>query len=202
MRAHGTPPREPWAYGADAETIVRRNLELRYRLLPYILSEAVRCGHTSLPLCRAMALAFPADPTCATLDDQYMFGPDLLVAPILDARTTRMVYLPHGQWVDYTHHTLLEGGRWMPVSAALDVVPLFVRAGALIPHGPVQQYVDQLPLDPLTLAIYAPAAEGSYIIHDQGGREIVARYWLDGAEVRTEVIGASGEVRVEVYGQG
>jgi alpha-D-xyloside xylohydrolase len=110
-RAHGTPPREPWVYGAEAERIFRQYDNLRYRLLPYIYSEAVECGRSSLPMLRALALDFQDDPTALAIDDQYLFGPSILVAPILDERNRRAVYLPPGQWIDYWSKQTLDGGR-------------------------------------------------------------------------------------------
>ncbi|NJK81599.1 MAG: glycoside hydrolase family 31 protein [Chloroflexaceae bacterium] len=109
-RCHGEPPREPWAYGEEAEAIFRWYCELRYRLLPYIYSEAQECGRSSLPMLRALVLEYQDDPTTYTIADQYMFGRSLLVAPILDERTTRRVYLPHGLWVDYWTKTVRPGG--------------------------------------------------------------------------------------------
>ncbi|MFQ3660867.1 MAG: glycoside hydrolase family 31 protein [Chloroflexaceae bacterium] len=198
-RAHGTPPREPWAYGEAAATIVRRYLELRYRLLPYIYSEAVRCGASSLPLCRAMPLAFPDDPTCALIEDQYLFGEHLLVAPVLDAGAERTLYLPTGMWVDFWSKAPLEGGRWVQVAAPLEILPLFVRAGALLPFGPPMQYVDECPLDPLTVEIYLPEARGAFVIHDQDGRTIPITYRRDGATVTVAHGPCPGAVTLLVY---
>ncbi|NWF79530.1 MAG: DUF4968 domain-containing protein [Chloroflexi bacterium] len=201
-RAHGTPPREPWAFGAEAATIIRRYLELRYRLLPYLYSEAVRCGATSLPLCRALVLDFPDDPTCATIEDQYLFGEQFLVAPLLAAGTERTLYLPPGRWVDYWSKAVLEGGRWLRVAAPLDTLPLFVRAGAIIPYGPLVQYVDERPLDPLSVEIYLPAAQGSFLVHDQGDRSIAISYRRTGEHLTVEIGSCPGAVLLLVYGEG
>jgi alpha-D-xyloside xylohydrolase len=144
-RVHGLGPREPWAFGSRAEAIVRRIVELRYRLMPYIWSEALESVATSLPMVRAMVLEDPDDPTLAWLDDQYLFGRDLLVAPILDAGDRRKVYLPKGAWVAFESGRVHQGPCWLDVVAPLDVVPMFARAGAVLPLGPVMQHVDELP---------------------------------------------------------
>jgi alpha-D-xyloside xylohydrolase len=199
-RAHGAPPREPWAYGEEAETIFRRYDELRYRLMPYIYSEAVECGQNSLPMVRALVIDYQDDPTTHTLEDEYLFGRNLLVAPILDETIRRSVYLPSGAWVDYWSKELLEGGRWIQVDAPLDVVPLYVRAGAILPHGPLMQYVDEKPCDPLTVEIYAPAAQGAYTIHDQTSLDIPIKYCREGDTLTVNVGAARGQVEVILYG--
>jgi len=199
-RAHGMPPREPWEYGDEAETIFRRYDELRYRLMPYIYSEAVECGRSSLPMVRALVLDFQDDPTTHTLSDEYLFGRSLLVAPILDESNRRRVYLPAGEWIDYWSKATLEGGRWIEVDAALDVTPLYVRAGAIVPHGPLVQYVDEQPCDPLTLEIYAPAGQESYTVHEQHGPDIPVSYSREGKTLTVTVGAAPGQVELVLYG--
>lgn len=174
-RAHGMPPREPWEYGAEAETIFRQYADLRYRLMPYIWSEAVRCGQTSLPMIRALVLDYQDDPNTLTLDDQFLFGENLLIAPILDESNRRRLYLPEGVWTDYWTKTALAGNRWIQIEASLDVLPMYVKAGAVLPYGPAIQYVDEKPLNPLTVEIYQPAASGEFIVYD-GSDEITIRY--------------------------
>ena len=100
-RTHGLGPREPWAFGAEAEAIVRRYAQLRYELMPYLWSEALECGDTSLPMLRHLVLAYPDDPTVRAIEDEYLLGGSLLVAPILDEREARDVYLPPGEWVEW-----------------------------------------------------------------------------------------------------
>jgi len=201
-RCHGTPPREPWTYGEEAERIFRQYDELRYRLLPYIYSEAVECGRTSLPMLRPLVLEYQDDPTTHTIEDQYLFGRNLLVAPILDETDRRRVYLPHGNWVDYRTKEKLEGGRWIEVEAPLDTLPLYVRAGAIVPHGPVMQYVDELPCDPLTVEVYAPDESGSYTVHDEGRPDVPISYRREDDTLTVEVGAAPGRVELAVYGEG
>lgn len=199
-RCHGVPPREPWAYGEEAEAIFRRYAELRYRLLPYIFSEAVVCGQTSAPFLRPLVLDWQDDPNVFTIDDQYLFGRSLLVAPILDESNRRRVYLPAGVWFDYWTKTRLEGGRWIEIDAPLDVLPIFVKAGAIIPYGPTMQHTAQLPLDPLTVELYAPDDEGDYTILDEDHPAIVLHYRRNSEQLSVSIDAAPGSAEVILYG--
>lgn len=201
-RTHGMPPREPWAYGERAEDIVRRYLELRSRLMPYLWSEAVACGRTSLPMVRALVIDYQDDPVALTIDDQYMFGSALLVAPVLDEAERRRVYLPHGRWVDHRSGALLDGGRFLEVEAPLDTLPLFVKAGAVLPLGPVMQHTGERRLDPLTIELWAPGANGEYLVRQEDGDDIAIRYRRVGDEVTVEVDPTPGDVEVVVRGAG
>jgi len=200
VRLHGQPPREPWEYGEEADRIFKFYDELRYRLLPYIYSEAVFCGQTSLPMMRPLLLDYADDPTAVQIDDQYLFGRNLLVAPILDEQNQRMVYLPAGRWVDYWEHTVLEGSRWIPVNAPLDRIPLFVKAGGILPYGPLQQFVGEKLPDPLQLDIFSPQAAGHYKIYEQDGTIIDVQYETRATEILVTVNGAPGEVNVNLIG--
>jgi alpha-D-xyloside xylohydrolase len=178
-RAHGVPPREPWAYGPQAEEIYRQYAELRYRLLPYIYSQAIEAVSRSLPVLRALVIEFQDDPTVFTIDNQYLFGDSFLVAPIMDETNHRRVYLPMGDWVDYWTKDTVTGGRWLDIEARLEILPIWVRAGAIIPMGPVQQYVDEKPLDPLTLELYVPERQGSCTIYAQDRPPNLIAYTLE-----------------------
>jgi alpha-D-xyloside xylohydrolase len=131
LRFHGFPPREPWEFGSQAETIVRTWLDLRYQLLPYLWDTAEQAVSTGLPTCRAMVLAYPADPTCHHVADQYLLGDHLLCAPILTDHDERMVYFPDDSWVNWFTHEQMAPG-WQRVTAPLDEAPLYRRAGAEI----------------------------------------------------------------------
>lgn len=176
MRAHGKQPHEPWTYGPQAEAIARQYLKLRYRLLPYIYSQAVRSAREGLPLARPMALAFQDDPTTRGLDLQYMFGDEILVAPIFRPDGRCQVYLPAGEWVDFWTHEVVRGPVWLNRTVPLDILPLWVRGGAILPWGPEQDFVDQKPLDPLTIELYAPGAAGRCIVYDKDRPEITVEY--------------------------
>ncbi len=202
VRAHGQPPREPWHFGPEVEDLVREHLELRYRLLPYLWTEALDCTRTSLPMVRALLLAHPDDPVACAVDDAYLFGRDLLVAPVLDEGTSRSVYLPRGEWVDLWSDEVLAGGRFVEVDAPLARIPVFVRAGAILPLGPVQQHTGERPLDPLTIRLYRPGASGAAEFVVGGGDPVRVAYRRAGDRVEVAVQGAPGGVEVEVHGAG
>jgi alpha-D-xyloside xylohydrolase len=195
-RAHGHPPREPWAYGECAEEIVRTWAQWRARLIPYLWAEAQACGRDATPLVRALLLDFPGDPVAGAVDDQYLLGRSLLVAPVLDAQDRRQVYLPAGRWVDFRTDAVLDGGRHLEVAAPLDCVPLYVRAGAILPLGPLRQHTEEAVDEPLTVRLYAPEGEREYVLHEPEG-EVRLAYRVDGGAVR---VTAPPEARVEVHG--
>ncbi|MGC9397454.1 MAG: TIM-barrel domain-containing protein [Anaerolineae bacterium] len=201
LRAHGKQPREPWEYGPEATKIAHRYLTLRYRLLPYIYTQAARSCETGLPMVRPLVLDYQEDPNVAQLDLEYLFGDSLLVAPLFTHAHERQVYLPAGRWVDYWSKEVVEGGRWITVEAPLEKLPLWVKAGHIIPLGPMMDYVDQKPLDPLTLEIYAPEDAGELIIRDEDQPDIVVRYAREDGELRISVTGAPGDVKVHVFGE-
>jgi alpha-D-xyloside xylohydrolase len=153
-RAHGhTAPREPWAYGEPALTIFRKYAQLRYRLLPYLYA-AARHAPAGVPLARPLVYDHPSDPTTWHIDDEYLLGPNLLVAPMFVPRGRRHVYLPAGGWYDFWTDQRFGGARWITYEAELETLPLFVRAGATLPMGPDLQYTDERNWDPLSFDIY------------------------------------------------
>ena len=159
-RAHGhSAPREPWAYGEPALGIFRRYAELRYRLLPYLYSAALQAAN-GMPLVRPLVYDHPSDPTTHHVDDEYFLGPDLLVAPMFQPGGSRQVYLPEGRWYDYWNDWVHDGGRWINYTADLETLPLYVRAGAVIPMGPDLQSITEAAWDPLTFHVY-PGDPGS-----------------------------------------
>ncbi len=170
-RPHGdqTELREPWQFGPEVEAICRKYLKLRYRLLPYIYTLAYDACTTGIPLMRPLVLEFPTDPRVFNLSDQYLFGREILVAPIVDeGATQRTVYLPAGGWVDFWTDTVYTGPCSLTVPAPLDTLPLFIRQGAILPLGPEVQYTWERPLDPLTLEIYR-GAERSFTLYEDDG---------------------------------
>ena len=200
IRAHGKQPREPWSYGPAVESIARRYLKLRYRLLPYIYSEAVKATHTGLPMVRPLVLEYPEDPNTYHLDWQYLFGDGFLVAPVVSPDNRVRVYLPAGAWVDYWTRERLAGGRWLTVEAPLDILPLWVRAGAIMPLGPELAFVEEKPLDPLTLALFYPQSAGETVIYDEDKPAIEVRYARRGKELAVEVDPAPGRVEIVLVG--
>lgn len=133
MRCHGTQPREPWEYGLAVVAIYRRYAWLRHNLLDYIWLNAIEASQTGRPLLRALPLAFPGQAHLAGCDDAYLFGPDLLVAPMHNPGEHRPVPLPAGRWTDFWTGRVVTGGRVVTVPAPLDRIPVFLRAGALVP---------------------------------------------------------------------
>ena len=133
MRCHGAPPKEPWAYSDSFLNEFRRLLELRYKLMPYILAQSIDCAKKGLPLVRPMFMECPEDPCCTGLEDQYFFGNDILVAPLFEEERTRHVYLPEGNWVELGTNRVLTGGKWHKLTAEAYPGLAFVRAGAVIP---------------------------------------------------------------------
>jgi alpha-D-xyloside xylohydrolase len=199
-RAHGLGPREPWVFGPEAEDIVRRYAQLRYELLPYLWSEALECGRTSLPMVRHLVLAYPDDPTVRAIDDQYLLGGSLLVAPVLDHRDTRDVYLPPGRWVDWHTGGVFDGGRWLQVAAPLDILPIYLRGGAIVPLGPRVRHTGEQRLDPLRLLVPEPGEAGSYLVRDPDG-DVEITYAREGQRLEVDIVGAPGEVSIDVPGR-
>jgi alpha-D-xyloside xylohydrolase len=136
IRLHGIGPREPWSYGLEAEAAASAALRLRYRLLPYIERAMREASATGMPVQRAMALACPEEPEAWAFEDQFMFGPDLLVAPCLRADSVVKAYLPGGVWRRFPGRERFEGGRTHRLALALDEFAVFAREGARIPLGP------------------------------------------------------------------
>ena len=197
-RAHGTTPREPWVFGPEAEAIFRKYAVLRYRLLPYIHSCAARAAATGRPLLRPLLLDYQDDPNTHTLDLQYLFGDAFLVAPVFAELDDVRVYLPQGRWHDYWTRQVHTGPGWITVHAPLDTLPLLVREGAIIPMGPAQQFVDEKPLDPLTLDIY-PAGAGACAITAMAA-PIETSYQLDKRSLTLDIRGYQGQVEVLLNG--
>jgi alpha-glucosidase len=150
---------EPWRFGKYYEDIIRKYLKLRYELIPFLYTTLETAHRTGVPLFRPLLLNYQDDSSTYNLDDQFMVGDDLLVAPILrPGITERLVYLPRGTWYDYWTNKKYSGGTMIRVDAPLDTVPLFVRGGAIIPKGPSMNFVGEKPGAPYFL-IY-PDAQG------------------------------------------
>ena len=146
---------EPWRFGKYYEDIIRKYLKLRYQLLPFMYTTLEEAHRTGSPLFRPLVLNYQDDPNTYNLDDQFMIGDDLLVAPVVKPDVTkRLVYLPKGLWYDYWTTKRYEGGTMISIDAPLETVPIFVRAGAIIPTGPEMNYVGEKHTDPITFNIY------------------------------------------------
>jgi alpha-glucosidase/alpha-D-xyloside xylohydrolase len=155
---------------ADVEPIVKKYLELRYRLLPYTYTIARECTEAGLPLMRALWLHYPRDARAIARGDQFLWGRDLLVSPVVEkGATSRRLYLPEGTWYDFWSNEKLQGGREIERAVDLSTMPLHVRAGAILPLGPIKQYVDESVNDPLTVTIY-PGLDGGFSLYEDDGR--------------------------------
>lgn len=162
---------EPWRFGKYYEDVIRKYLKLRYRLLPFLYTTLEEGHRTGVPLFRPLLLNYQRDENVANLDDEFMVGSDLLVAPITAAnQTSRMVYLPAGAWYDYWTGRKFAGGTMIRAEAPLETVPMYVRAGSIIPLWPQMNYVGERPVDQITFEIYT----------DDAGRASTSLYEDDG----------------------
>lgn len=169
-RAHKAGIPQPYAFGPATEQGTRHYLRLRYRLLPYIYSYAWEASRTGLPLVRPLALEFPDDPgSVNAAGDEYLFGSELLVAPVLhEGVTNRPVYFPPGQWFDWDTGCQYSGGRTWVVAAPQNRIPVAVRAGAIIPMAPFMRNTSEKPWDPLTVEIY-PSQHSAFTLYRDDG---------------------------------
>ena len=200
FRAHGHTWRmhTPWAYGDIYADICRDMLQLRYRLIPYIYALAYEASQTGLAYIRPLILDHPEDPQCFDRSREFMFGDDLLVAPVTDEGARQWsVYLPAGRWTDFWTGEILEGGRSHLVDAPLERIPLFVRAGAIIPTGPVVQHLNGYAPERIELMIN-PGANSSFTLYEDDGE---TNKYRDGQSARTRFTlrdsGAGFELRIE-----
>lgn len=134
-RVHGFPPREPWEFSERFREVFRRIVELKYRLMPYVYTQAALASAHGWPLLKALFLNYPDDPTAWLIEDEYLFGDDMLVGPLLEENAKeRSMYLPEGTWIDYQSGEILEGRQWQKIRALELPGIILVREGSLIPH--------------------------------------------------------------------
>jgi alpha-glucosidase (family GH31 glycosyl hydrolase) len=151
------------------EPICRKYLELRYRMLPYLYSAVHECATTGMPIMRALWLHFPDDPKAVECADQYLWGRNVLVAPVLEkSATSRRVYLPRGAWYDFWTHERVEGGHEIIRPVDLETIPLYVREGSILPLGPVKQFTGEKIDEPISVSIY-PGADASFLLYEDDG---------------------------------
>ena len=191
FRTHGSRKyNEVWSYGKQAEPILEKYLRLRYQLMPYIYTLGYNAHETGAPFMRGLFMDFPQDPNVANIGDEYMFGPALLVAPVTDQGvTTRSVYLPAGtDWYNYWTNERVHGGQRITVAAPIDIIPLFVRAGSILPLGtPVESTNDKQSI--AELRVYSGANgdatlyqdDGTTYNYEQGKFQLTHLHWNDAA---------------------
>jgi alpha-glucosidase/alpha-D-xyloside xylohydrolase len=156
-------------HNPEVEPICRQYLELRYRLMPYLYSLVREGCETGLPILRGLWLHHPDDGAAVARGDEYLWGRDLLVAPVTEkGARSRRLYLPRGAWYDFWTEERTAGGREVDRAVDLATLPLFVRAGAILPLGPVKQYTGEAVDAPLTLLVY-PGADGAFTIYEDDG---------------------------------
>jgi alpha-D-xyloside xylohydrolase len=189
FRTHGSRPQnEVWSYGKQAQPILEKYLRLRYQLMPYIYSLGHFSNQTGAPFMRGLFMDFGNDPKVADLGDEYMFGPAMLVAPVTEqGATTRDVYLPAGtDWYNFWTNERYKGGQTVTVQAPIDTLPLFVRAGSMIPMGSVVESTNEDQKIAM-LRIY-PGADGDFELYRDDGKtyayehgksEITHLHWTD-----------------------
>jgi alpha-glucosidase/alpha-D-xyloside xylohydrolase len=166
----GAIPEANQLHNPEVEPICRKYLELRYRLLPYLYSAVHQCATTGMPILRALWLHYPEDPKAVACDNQYLWGENILVAPVVEKDvTSRKVYLPQGDWFDFWSGERITGGRDLSRAVDLETMPLFVRAGAILPLGPVKQYVDEKIDQPVSISIY-PGSDASFLLYEDDGK--------------------------------
>ncbi|MGH9510721.1 MAG: TIM-barrel domain-containing protein [Terriglobales bacterium] len=157
-------------HNPQVEPICRKYLELRYRMLPYLYSAVRECATTGMPIMRALWLHYPDDPVAIARGDEYLWGRSILVAPVTEqGATSRRIYLPRGSWYDFWTNERVEGGREITRDVDLETLPLYVRAGSLLPLGPVKQHVDEKVDQPLTISIY-PGSDASFHLYEDDGK--------------------------------
>ena len=190
--------REPWSFGEDYTKISRASIELRYRLLPYLYTLFREHEETGAPVMRPLWFEYPQDIATYLNDNQFLVGRDLLVAPVTAPGVTRRsVYFPRGDaWLDWWTGARYEGGKAVEVDAPLDRLPLFVRAGAVLPVQPVIQHTGEAPREPLTLLVVAGAGGTARIHQDEGDGYAYRR---DGWRA-TEVTHSAGALRLKHVG--
>jgi len=154
-RTHGAPPREPWAYDSAFVVDFRRAIDLKYELMPYIYAQAKASSEKGWPMLRTLFFEYPADPTAWFIEDEYMFGSDLLVAPLFQSVDHRGVYLPPGSWIDYQTGTPYEGGRWHDIRAGEIPIVVLARNHSLIPHIGLAQSTSAMNWNDIELRVFS-----------------------------------------------
>ena len=155
-RAHGAPPTEPWLYDSKrVQDVFRKSAEMKYRLMPYVYAQAKECTEKGLPMLRALFVEFPDDPGAWKVDDEYLFGSQILVAPLLEfGMTGRTVYLPEGKWIDYQTEKVYEGG-WHRIEAGSLPIIMLVRDGSVLPHLKLAQSTSEMDWSKMNLKVYS-----------------------------------------------
>ena len=171
-RAHGAPPTEPWLISESFTKAFRQSAEMKYKLMPYVYAQAKDCSERGLPMVRALLVEFPEDPGAWLVEDEYMFGSQILVAPLLESGNSRTCYLPKGKWIDYQTGNVYEGG-YQTIEVGEIPCVILVRDGSLIPHVPLAQRTDQIQWDKVEWKAYkADAKKCTGLLYKPGDSQI------------------------------
>jgi alpha-D-xyloside xylohydrolase len=175
-RCHGVPPREPWVYGKPFEDEFRLSVEMKYKLMPYVYAQAVESAKRGFPMLRTLFFEFPEDPTSWLIEDEYMFGSDILVAPLFEQVNEREVYLPPGLWVDYQTNATYHGGKWHKIKAGNIPCVILVQNGTALPHLGLSQSTQDMDWSKIELRVFGSAIESQGLLalpQDKILRELV-----------------------------
>jgi len=159
-RTHGAPPKEPWEYNESFNDAFRLATEMKYKLMPYIYAQSKHSSENGLPMLRALFIEFPEDAGSWLVDDEYLFGSDMLVAPIFENMESRDVYLPKGKWIDYQSGKVYDGG-WHNIKTGEIPVVVLVRDGAVIPHIKLSQSTKNMNWSNIELNVYSVDAKSA-----------------------------------------
>lgn len=153
-RSHGAPPKEPWLYNESFVKAYRLCAEMKYKLMPYIYAQAKDCSERGLPMLRALCIEYPDDPSVWQIEDQYLFGEDILVAPLFESGNEREVYLPGGKWIDYQNGMVYPEG-WNKIKVGVIPAVILIKDGSVIPHIGLAQSTLKMDWSKLTLNVYS-----------------------------------------------
>lgn len=156
-RAHGAPPTEPWLYNESFLKAFRQNAELKYKLMPYVYAQAKECSEKGLPMMRALFVEYPHDAGAWLVEDEYLFGSQMLVAPMMESGMERDVYLPEGKWIDYQTGKVYTGG-WHTIPVGTVQAVILVRDGSVLPHIKLAQNTGEMDWSQIELKVYAADA--------------------------------------------
>jgi alpha-D-xyloside xylohydrolase len=198
-RAHGAPPREPWEYDDEMVVEFRRALGLKYALMPYLYTQATIASAHGHPMLRTLFFEFPDDPTSWLIEDQYMLGSDLLVAPLFTEGEDRLVYLPPGIWFDYQSQRAYEGERWHRIEAGEIPIVLLVRDHSVLPHVEVAQHTGAIDWRKIELRVFSSdrsQVEGALATPSSDLHDLTLEHGNDGYRLtETPLIGVDWTIR-------
>jgi len=170
---------EPWRFGKRYADIIRKHVQLRYKLMPYLYTVLAEAHETGIPWFRPLILEYQNDYDVLNIDDEFLVGENLLIAPVVtQGATSRDVYLPQGEWYEFGTDKKHQGSQWISVKAPLETVPMFVKAGSILPGGPALEYMSQATNESISYDVYPDkAGNASGNLYEDDG---VTRAYLKG----------------------